>query len=217
MTSLIFFFVGSVLLLNGLGLLGLVGPKATAPINTFVGVSLLASVLFVVLPVRGTQDADLSTVLGAAGYLLFAFTYLYVAVNNYAGFPGHGLGWYCGWAALVSVFLSWINFDRFQDAKFGTIWLAWAVLFGAFFAVLALDIDRLARPTGWLTVLESFTTCTIPGALLLIGAWDSTPTVAIVAAQAIPVAVFAITALASKPKAGESSASPIRERIGAQQ
>lgn len=38
MSSLSLMFVGSVLLLNGLGLLGVVGPKATAPpVNVFIG------------------------------------------------------------------------------------------------------------------------------------------------------------------------------------
>ncbi len=108
--------------------------------------------------------------LGATGFLLFAFTYLYVAFNNFGSLPGNGLGWYCGWAALVSVFLAVVNFVRFSDVKFGFIWLSWVILFSAFFFVLALGGQGwLQRPTGWLAVLQAVTTTTIPGALQLTG------------------------------------------------
>jgi putative amide transporter protein len=37
--------------------------------------------------------------------------------------------------------------------------------------VLALGITRLTTLAGWLTLIPSFTTCTIPGYLLLLGEW----------------------------------------------
>ena len=63
MSSLALFFVGSVLLLNGLGLLGLIGPKETAPINLFIGSTLVATVAVTALGVSGSSEAELSTVL----------------------------------------------------------------------------------------------------------------------------------------------------------
>ncbi len=190
MSSLALFFVGSVLLLNGLGLLGLIGPKETAPINLFIGSTLVATVAVTALGVSGSSEAELSTVLSSSGFLLFAFTYLYVAYNNFKDLPGGGLGWYCGWAALVAAFLSWVNFDRFDDPKFGVIWLAWVVLFGAFFALLALGWDFIAKATGWLAILEAFTTTTVPGALMLTGRWDDVSTTMVVAVHVLVVVVF---------------------------
>lgn len=198
MSSITLLFVGSVLLLNGLGLLGLVAPKATAPINAFVGLALITTVLFITLPVRGAGATDLDVLLGAVGYLLFAFTYLYVAINNFASLPGGGLGWYCGWAVLVSLFLAWVNFDRLDDPKLGAIWLAWAVLFTGFFLVIGLELDWLARPTGWLTIAEAFTTTTIPGALMLTGRWTDLSTGLVVATQAVVVVVFIGLAISAR-------------------
>ncbi|QBJ96759.1 amidase substrates transport protein [Rhodococcus sp. ABRD24] len=190
MSSLSLMFVGSVLLLNGLGLLGVVGPKATAPVNVFIGSALVITVLSAVLSSLKAEAGQLDVVLGVTGFLLFAFTYLYVAFNNFGSLPGDGLGWYCGWAALVSAFLAAVNFVRFSDVKFGFIWLSWVVLFSAFFFVLALGQEWLQRPTGWLAVLQAFTTTTIPGAMQLTGTWNELSTTVVVAVQVIVVAVF---------------------------
>ena len=35
---------------------------------------------------------------------------------------------------------------------------------------------QLTALTGWLTLILSFTTCTIPGYLLLLGEWEQVPT-----------------------------------------
>ena len=83
-----------------------------------------------------------------------------------------------------------MNFDRFDDPKFGVIWLAWVVLFGAFFALLALGWDFIAKATGWLAILEAFTTTTVPGALMLTGRWDDVSTTMVVAVHVLVVVVF---------------------------
>jgi len=190
MPSLVLFFVGSVLLINGLSLLGRIDAKAAAPINAFVGTLLVGVTLYINLPLATNTGDTTSIVLGSTGYLLFGLTYLYVAIGNWSAAAGSGLGWYCGWAALVSVYLSAENYAQFHDAKFGTIWLSWALLFTAFFLVLALNITALTVPAGWLTILEAFTTCTIPGALLLAGKWIQTYTVLVIAAQILVALIF---------------------------
>ena len=45
------------------------------------------------------------------------------------------------------------------------------VLWALFWLVLGLGITRLTTLAGWLTLILSFTTCTIPGYLLLLGEW----------------------------------------------
>jgi hypothetical protein len=205
-------FVGSVLLLNGLGLLNVVGPKATAPVNVFIGSALVVTVLFAVTSSFNSQAGQLDAVLGAAGFLLFAFTYLYVAFNNFGSLQGDGLGWYCGWAALISIFLAAVNFVRFSDVKSGSIWLSWVVLFSAFFCVLALGQEWLQRPTGWLTVLQAFTTTTIPGALQLLGMWDEVSSAVVVVVQIVVVAVFLVlTARARTPQPGPEAVAEARD------
>ena len=55
------------------------------------------------------------------------------------------------------------------------------MLWGVFFVVLALGVSRLTVPAGWLTLILSLTTCTIPGFLLLLGDWGKVPTWAVLA------------------------------------
>lgn len=199
------FFVGAVLFVNGLALLGKVDPKGAAPINVFVGLLLVVVTFYAVFPARDLTVAEnLTTVVSTAGFMLFGFTYLYVGILNYTGHPGSGLGWYCGWAALVSVGLAVVNFARFGDAKFGMLWVLWAILFTLFFLLLALGMERLTWATGWVAVIEAFITTTIPGALLMLGWWEPMPQWVAVVGGLLAIAVFGLLAFRSSP----STASP---------
>jgi len=71
------------------------------------------------------------------------------------------------------------------------------VLWGLFFLVLALGYERLTTVTGALTLILAFTTCTIPGYLLLLGEWDQVPTWAV-------LVTIAATALALVPVANRT-------------
>lgn len=206
MTSLGLFFVGAVLLINGLSLLGKVNAGGAAPINAFIGLLLVAVTAFVVLPVKDLSLAEnRDVIVGSVGFLLFAFTYGWVALNNWTGASGAGLGWYCGWAAGVSAFLAIVNFVRFDDARFGTLWVLWTILFALFFCVLALEMDNLAWATGWVTVIEAFITTTIPGGLLLLGQWNNMSDAVALGAGAVAVIVFAAL-LTRRPAADPASA-----------
>ena len=152
-------FVGSVLLVNGLVLLGRVDAAAAAPINLFVGALLVVVVLYLALPATD----DLTPVFSAAGFLLFGFVYLYVGILNLTGHAGTGAGWYCAWAAGVSLVIALVSFLRDGDVKFGVLWLLWSLLFSMFFVVLGLGLTQFTVVTGWITVVESVITATIPG------------------------------------------------------
>jgi putative amide transporter protein len=99
-----------------------------------------------------------------------------VALNHWTGAAAEGLGWSCLWAAGISAFLAGVNFAHLGDVRFGVLWVLWTVLFALFCLVLALGRDQLARATGWVTVIEAFITATVPGALLLLGWWETCPT-----------------------------------------
>lgn len=196
MGGLTLLFVGSVLFVNGLAVLGKVEPKAAAPINFFVGLTLVLTTGWSIWDVRDLAvDKNLDVVIGATGFLLFAFTYLYVGLRNYTDSEWHGVGWYCAWAAIVAVFLAVTNYTRLDDPKFGMLYVLWAILFFCFFIVLALDLDRFAWATGWVTVIEAFITTTIPGGLLLVGAWDDMPNWVATAAGLGTIVVFALLML----------------------
>lgn len=214
MGSVALFFVGAVLFVNGLSLLGKVDAKAAAPINFFVGLTLVLATGWSIWDVRDlTTTENLNVLIGALGFLLFAFTYLYVGIGNYTGHSGTGLGWYCGWAAIVSVFLAITNYTRLDDPKFGMLWVLWTILFSCFFLVLALDLDRFGWATGWVTVIEAFITTTIPGGLLLLGRWDDMPnwvaTVVGLAAIAVFVGLFLRRPSAEHPATERGDAPPV--------
>ncbi|MCV9996193.1 hypothetical protein OIU93_18105 [Paeniglutamicibacter sp. ZC-3] len=190
MTSLVLLFVGAVLLINGLVFLGVIDAKSSTAINLLVGLFLAGTVLFLVLPVRGTDEASLGIILGASGFLLFSFTYLGVAFNNLAGAHGAALGWYCGWAALISMFLAAINFSHLADHRVGWLWASWSLLFLAFFLSLALKVEWMTAPAGALAIMQAFITCTVPAALQMTGLWTTVPVSAIAAAQIIMTAIL---------------------------
>lgn len=176
--------------------LGKVEPRPAAPINILTG-----AVLFIVLPVRTNDAEGLNAVIGFVGFLLFAFTYLTVGFNNLYAVNGPALGWYCGWATLIAVFLSTTNFVRMDDPRCGWLWLSWAVLFFAFFLALVTDLAWITGPVGVLTVMQAFTTCTVPAALMLTDRWSGLPLVLIATVQLGVIAIFVATLWAARSRA----------------
>jgi hypothetical protein len=172
MATLGLFFVGAVLFVNGVSLLGAMTTQATATLNVLVGTCLVVICGWEVFPLRDlSTDASLDVVIGATGFVLFGFTYMWLGIVGYSGIPGAGLGWYCGWATIVAAFLAITSYTRLDDPKFGMLWILWTVLFALFFAVLALGQAQLVPATGWIVVISSFVTATIPGGLMLVGSW----------------------------------------------
>lgn len=162
-------YVGAVLFINGLMLLGRIPGKAAAPMNYFVG---FMQVIFPTLMIL-QSEGDPGVVLGASGLYLFGFTYLYVALNQTFNLDGEGLGWFSLFVAVVAVVMGFLNFTTVNDPVFGAIWLIWAVLWFLFFLVLGLRLDSLTRLTGWFTVIVAHLTGTIPALLLLTGEYQS--------------------------------------------
>ena len=89
-------YVGAVLAINGLMLLGFVEARAAAPLNLFVGALQVVTPTFLIF----TAGGDEATILAASGLYLFGFTYLYVGINLLAGLDGTGLGWFSAFVAL---------------------------------------------------------------------------------------------------------------------
>ncbi len=193
-------FVGGVLFVNAIMLLGRADPKSVGVFNLFVG-ALQVAVPFYLIARGGTEDE----ILNASGIFLFGFTYLYVGITNLANFSPSGLGWYCLWVVILAIAFGLVNFIRFDDVKFGTIWFNWAVLWGLFWLVLALGRDELTRPTGWVTLIMSFTTCTIPAFLILLGEWEPVPEVLAVVVGAATIALALL--LVSRARADVSERS----------
>jgi hypothetical protein len=187
--GVVLLYVGAVLVINGIWLLGQARVAATgeagataaeahpffiqgrevAVINVFTG--FVGVVAAVTLMVQGNRDGDLASIRGAGFILLFAFTYLWVAANGFLNAGGRGFGWYCLFVAVTAVpaGIYTLNNAAGNDASIylGIDWFAWAILWFLFFALLALD-RPIARLAGGLAVIEGVGTAWVFGMLLLL-------------------------------------------------
>jgi putative amide transporter protein len=167
LAGLALFYVGAVLCLNGLWVLGRIGDKEIAVIDIFVGgITLLVALSFAFGP-----GADLASVKGCALLLLFTFTYFWVALNRYNGADGRGLGWFC---LFVAITCAPVALQTLQGATtiwgywLGLCWIAWGVLWLGFFVLLVMQ-KPIAKYVGALAVFEGIFTGWLPGYLLLNG------------------------------------------------
>lgn len=188
--GVVLLYVGVVLIVNGIWLIGqarvaeaapatagggavathptLIDNREVAVLNIFTG--FVGVVAAVTLAVQGNQNEDLASIRAAGYILLFAFTYLWVAYNQFAGVNGHAFGWYCLFVAITAVVAGYYTFRDADgnDASIylGVAWFAWAVLWFMFFLLLSLE-RPIARITGWLAVLEGIGTAWVFAILLL--------------------------------------------------
>lgn len=161
------FYVGAVLILNGLWMLGRVGDREISVINLFAG----GLTLLVSLKLAFGEGADSASVKAAALSLLFSFTYLWVAFNRFSGADGRGLGWFSLFVAITAVPVA-IDTLRIAtttwDYWFGISWAAWSVLWLLFFLLLTLN-KPLIRLTACVAIAQGVLTGWLPGYLLLTG------------------------------------------------
>ncbi|MBT2209768.1 MULTISPECIES: AmiS/UreI family transporter [Actinomadura] len=179
-------YVGAVLFINAMMLLGRVEARAAALLNLFVGA------LQVVLPTLLLVKAgdDLAAITAASGIYLFGFTYLYVGIGLLAGLDTTGVGWFSLFVSVTALVFSAINFFDVKDHPFGVIWLCWSFLWFLFFVVLGLKREEYTRYTGWVTFVAAWGTAVLPAFLLLTDHYTTGP------ALAVPFAICAVVAVA---------------------
>lgn len=202
-------YVGAVLFVNGLMILGKVEPRAAAILNLFVGT--LQVVTPTVLIIQA--GADPTAILAASGLYLFGFTYLYVGIGLLAGLDTTGVGYFSLFVAIAALGYSWANFAILESNPFGVIWLYWAFLWGLFFVLLGLKHDGIARYTGWVTAIQGWVTAAIPAYLLLAGYWTYPDTYALVLAI-FGVVVFAALWPVLHRESGQPSPTPTPQPAG---
>lgn len=163
MASVGLLYVGAVLFLNGLMLLGYVDPKAAGVFNLFVGA--LQVITPTVLIIQAGDDV--SAIAAASGIYLFGFTYLYVGIGLLTNLANTGVGWFSLFVAIVAVAYAVINAVDLADYPFAVIWLMWSFLWTLFFLLLGLGWTHLAPFVGWVAIIEAWITCVVPAFLLL--------------------------------------------------
>jgi len=158
-------YVGAVLFINGLSLIGLVKGKSLIPMNLFVGLLQVITPLYLIF----TANGDPATIFGASGLFLFGFTYLYVAMNNTFDLDGSGLGWFCLYVVIAALIFGYFNLRLANPAGyvFGVLWLNWAFLWFLFWLVLSLGKSSLTRFTGAVCATQGILTGLLPAFILL--------------------------------------------------
>lgn len=167
MIALILLWVGAVLLLNGIWLLGLINDREISVINLFAG----GVILIAALVSAFRAGAPFEDIAFGALVFLFAFTYLWVAVNRFLDVDGRGLGWYCLFVAATALPIG-IETLRGADTTWeywlGVNWLVWAGLWFLYWVLLvAKRVD--SRPVGVATIVTAVATAWLPAYLLLRG------------------------------------------------
>jgi hypothetical protein len=142
--------------------------REIAVINIFTGfIGVVIAIIAIVVGATASvpavaSGAALGSVRLGAFILLFAFTYLWVAFNQYLNAGGRAFGWYCLFVAITAVPAGIFIFTGSGRGGLplnttwiwvGVDWFAWALLWALFFAVLALDrpLSRIAVPLGIFT------------------------------------------------------------------
>jgi len=144
--------------------------REIAVLNIFTGFIGVAIAITYIVAGSGPSNSPLPAVAAAGNasiraggaILLFAFTYLWVAYNQYANAGGRGLGWYSAFVSVTAIVFGVYTVQNTPDSNTADLWLAgnwfaWAVLWGMFFALLTLDLP-IARITGWVAVIEGIGT-----------------------------------------------------------
>ncbi|MGH3327396.1 MAG: AmiS/UreI family transporter, partial [Streptomycetales bacterium] len=161
-------YVGAVLFLNGVMLLGKVDMKAAAVFNLFVGALQVVTPTVLIITAGGNTDI----ILAASGIYLFGFTYLYVGIGLLGNLDSTGVGWFSLFVAIMALGYSFVSFQLLNDDPFGVIWLYWSFLWLLFFLLLGVKNQGLTKYTGWVAAIEGWVTGAIPAFLILSGYWD---------------------------------------------
>lgn len=157
-------FVGAVLFLNGLWMLGRIADREIAVIN-FV----TATLTFLVALLGLIQATGVADVRASAMTLLFTVTYLWVGMNRLTGADGRGLGWFSLFVAisvLPEAARALATAAGPIDLWLGLCWVAWSGLWFLYFLTLALQWP-LQRPTAMATLASGIFTAWLPALVLL--------------------------------------------------
>lgn len=160
-------YVGAVLTLNGLWLLGQIDDREIVVVNVATGFITLCVALYSAFH----PDADAGTIRTAALTFLFTITYFWVAHNRLVSVDGRGLGWFSLFVAITVVPVAvggLASAGTGIDLWMGWSWAIWAILWFLFFLMLVRKMP-ITRLVGVLTFATGVLTGWLPGLLILEG------------------------------------------------
>lgn len=157
-------FVGAVLVLNALWMLGRISDREIVVIN-LVTAAVTGTVALLTL-FRAQSVTDVRT---TALTLLFTVTYLWVAANRLTGSDGRGLGWFSFFVAisvLPEAVRTTLGAQTPTELWLGLSWFAWSGLWALYFYTLAFE-KPLVRVTACATLATGVLTAWLPALVLL--------------------------------------------------
>ncbi len=159
-------FVGGVLIVNGIWLLGRGDDADVAIFNFLTGI-----ITFLIVLWWGFGgDASEGTPFNAAGTMLFSFTYLWLGANAYRGIEDQrSFGWYCAFVAVVAVPTGFLVLQT-GDVGLAILWWIWAVLWATFFVLLGMERTEYTGSIGGFTTAVGVVTG-VAGYVMAAGFW----------------------------------------------
>lgn len=160
-------YIGAVLIINGLWILGYVGDREITFINLFTGFITLCVALYSAFG----PGADAASIKGGALSMLFSATYLWVAFNRIVGADGRGLGWFCLFVTITAIPVAVQTLEGAHNISvvwLGIDWSLWALLWFAFYLLLGLQL-KIGKPTAYLCIAVGIVTAWVPGFMMING------------------------------------------------
>ncbi|MDR9432113.1 MAG: AmiS/UreI family transporter [Natronomonas sp.] len=157
-------YVGAVLIVNGIWILGYGSNRDVAILNFLTGlITFLIAGWWAFFPAEGTA-------FNAAGTLLFSFTYLWVGANAWRGLEDQrSFGWYCLFVAVVATPTGFLVLQS-GDIGLAALWWIWAVLWFAFWVLLGIQREEYNDAVGWYTAVVGVISGAA-GYVMALGAW----------------------------------------------
>ncbi len=168
-------FVGAVLIVNGIWLLGKGSDRDVAILNFFVGVlTFLIAMWWAFGELWAFGEYQFGNAFTASGTLLFSFTYLWIGANAIRGIGDQrSFGWYCIFVTVVAIPTGYLVFTG-GDVGLAALWWIWAVLWATFWILLGLERTEYTDPIAWFTTAVGVVTGAA-GYLMAAGFWPWAP------------------------------------------
>ena len=150
MLGVILLYVGMVLMSNGLHRLEGIPDKSNVVMNIFTGgLGLILNIIVIAYGACTGQGAE--WFYGSATGLLFAFTYLYSAINTIFDFDQRLYGWFSLFVAIntLPAGILCLTSGYGGNAWYGIIWFLWCVLWLTAFIEINLKNNRKEGAKSW--------------------------------------------------------------------
>ena len=170
MLGVILLYVGMVLMSNGFYRLEKINDKSNVVMNIFTG-GLGLILNLIAIGYGAVTGADASWFYASATGLLFAFTYLYTAINTIWDLDQRLYGWFSLFVAINSIPAGLLCFFGYGgNMLYGIIWWLWGILWLTAFIEINLK-KNLGDFVPYLAIFEGIVTAWIPGFLMLVDKW----------------------------------------------